>query len=119
MQPRGSEINVRRLTEAGVQFVHGDIRQPSDLSDLSGQFVQPLLAARHQHQSVAVARKDAREFRADARRCAGDERNRRHALPLWFATRWRKAIRSVDDTPSRSATRQIRLSSYSETAPSA
>jgi CDP-paratose 2-epimerase len=33
---RGSELNVPRLREAGVTFVHGDIREPADL-DESGQ----------------------------------------------------------------------------------
>ena len=32
---RGSELNLRRLSEAGVAFVHGDIRCPEDL----GQFI--------------------------------------------------------------------------------
>jgi CDP-paratose 2-epimerase len=30
---RGSELNVPRLREAGVEFVHGDIREPSDLEE--------------------------------------------------------------------------------------
>ena len=30
---RGSELNLRRLAEAGVAFVHGDIRCPEDLAD--------------------------------------------------------------------------------------
>lgn len=29
---RGSELNLPRLQEAGVEFVHGDVRQPSDLA---------------------------------------------------------------------------------------
>jgi CDP-paratose 2-epimerase len=28
---RGSELNLRRLREAGVAFVHGDVREPADL----------------------------------------------------------------------------------------
>ena len=35
---RGSELNLRRFKEAGIDFVHGDIRQPSDLDDLPGSF---------------------------------------------------------------------------------
>jgi CDP-paratose 2-epimerase len=30
---RGSELNVPRIREAGVAFVHGDIREPSDLAE--------------------------------------------------------------------------------------
>lgn len=29
---RGSELNLPRLRQAGVEFVHGDVRQPSDLA---------------------------------------------------------------------------------------
>ena len=29
---RGSELNLPRLREAGVDFVHGDVREPADLS---------------------------------------------------------------------------------------
>lgn len=29
---RGSELNLPRLREAGVEFVHGDVREPSDLA---------------------------------------------------------------------------------------
>jgi CDP-paratose 2-epimerase len=29
---RGSELNLRRLVEAGVRFVHGDVRSPADLA---------------------------------------------------------------------------------------
>jgi CDP-paratose 2-epimerase len=31
---RGSELNVPRLREAGVSFVHGDIREPADLEEV-------------------------------------------------------------------------------------
>jgi CDP-paratose 2-epimerase len=31
---RGSELNLRRLREAGIAFVHGDIRAPEDFVDL-------------------------------------------------------------------------------------
>lgn len=33
LRRRGSELNLPRLREAGVDFVHGDIRQPEDLTD--------------------------------------------------------------------------------------
>ncbi len=83
------------------------------------------LAARDQHELVAILGEHARERRPDAGRCAGDQRDGTHRLahgpsvPRPFATRWRSAIRSRDDTPSRSAARQIRLSSNSVTRPSA
>jgi len=32
---RGSELNLSRLREAGIDFVHGDIRSPADLTGLS------------------------------------------------------------------------------------
>ena len=31
---RGSELNVPRLREAGVEFAHGDIREPADLDEI-------------------------------------------------------------------------------------
>ena len=31
---RGSELNLPRLEEAGVEFVHGDVREPDDLAAL-------------------------------------------------------------------------------------
>jgi CDP-paratose 2-epimerase len=34
LRRRGSELNLARLRDAGVQFVHGDVREPSDLLDL-------------------------------------------------------------------------------------
>jgi CDP-paratose 2-epimerase len=33
---RGSELNLRRLREAGARFVHGDVRQPADLRAAGG-----------------------------------------------------------------------------------
>ena len=35
LRRRGSELNLLRLNEAGVDFVHGDIRNPEDLQDFS------------------------------------------------------------------------------------
>jgi len=34
LRRRGSELNIGRLRAAGVRFVHGDIRQPADLTPL-------------------------------------------------------------------------------------
>jgi CDP-paratose 2-epimerase len=31
LRRRGSELNLPRLKQAGIQFVHGDIRNPEDL----------------------------------------------------------------------------------------
>ena len=33
---RGSELNLPRLREAGVEFVHGDVREPADLAAAGG-----------------------------------------------------------------------------------
>ena len=33
---RGSELNLPRLREAGVEFVHGDVREPADLAAVGG-----------------------------------------------------------------------------------
>ena len=38
LRRRGSETNVRRLVEMGVDFVHGDVRQADDLLALEGAF---------------------------------------------------------------------------------
>ncbi len=38
LRRRGSELNLPRLRELGVDFVHGDVRDPSDLRDLPGNF---------------------------------------------------------------------------------
>lgn len=35
LQRRGSELNLPRLREAGVSFVHGDVREPTDLDKLA------------------------------------------------------------------------------------
>jgi CDP-paratose 2-epimerase len=37
LKRRGSELNVARLREAGVSFVHGDVREPEDLLALEEQ----------------------------------------------------------------------------------
>jgi CDP-paratose 2-epimerase len=34
LRRRGSELNLARLRAAGVEFVHGDVREPTDLLDL-------------------------------------------------------------------------------------
>ncbi len=36
LRRRGSELNLSRLREAGVEFVHGDVRSVADLLDLPG-----------------------------------------------------------------------------------
>jgi nucleoside-diphosphate-sugar epimerase len=36
LKRRGSELNLSRLREANVRFVHGDVRHPADLNELSG-----------------------------------------------------------------------------------
>jgi CDP-paratose 2-epimerase len=38
LRRRGSERNVADLTSRGVSFVHGDVRQPTDLDALDGNF---------------------------------------------------------------------------------
>jgi CDP-paratose 2-epimerase len=38
LRRRGAEMNLPRLRQAGVQFVHGDVRNPGDLADLRGHF---------------------------------------------------------------------------------
>lgn len=38
LRRRGSEMNVAPLTAAGARFVHGDVRNPSDLDALDGSF---------------------------------------------------------------------------------
>lgn len=36
LKRRGSELNLTRLKAGGVEFVHGDIRQPSDIEEVGG-----------------------------------------------------------------------------------
>lgn len=38
LKRRGAELNLNSFKRAGVQFVHGDIRNPGDLEDLPGDF---------------------------------------------------------------------------------
>ena len=38
LKRRGSEFNLPRLKKAGIEFVHGDIRNPNDLNALRGGF---------------------------------------------------------------------------------
>jgi len=38
LKRRGSEINLAAFKQLGIEFVHGDIRQHSDLEDISGNF---------------------------------------------------------------------------------
>lgn len=34
LKRRGSELNIPRLKESGIHFIHGDVRQPSDFAEL-------------------------------------------------------------------------------------
>src|SRR5947199_10339427 len=34
LRRRGAELNLVRLRQAGVEFVHGDVREPADLADV-------------------------------------------------------------------------------------
>lgn len=38
LRRRGSELNLERFRRSAVEFVHGDVRNPSDLAALSGNF---------------------------------------------------------------------------------
>ncbi len=38
LKRRGSEINLIKFKELGIGFVHGDVRNPRDLEDLTGNF---------------------------------------------------------------------------------
>jgi CDP-paratose 2-epimerase len=38
LKRRGSELNLPRLKQAGVEFVHGDVRAPEDLATVRGDF---------------------------------------------------------------------------------
>jgi CDP-paratose 2-epimerase len=38
LKRRGSELNLSTFRENGISFVHGDIRSPTDLADLAGDF---------------------------------------------------------------------------------
>ena len=38
LRRRGSELSLRELSARGVAFVHGDVRSPSDLEEVEGQF---------------------------------------------------------------------------------
>ena len=90
--------------------------RPPGGGDFVGKCDETVFAPRDQDEFMAISRKNARQFRADAGRGAGDERDRFHVSP---PTRRRSAMRSFADTPSRSAARQIRLSSSSSRWPSA
>ena len=48
LKRRGSELNVARLREGGVEFVHGDIRNPEDLAAVESALPQPVS---HQRQN--------------------------------------------------------------------
>ena len=74
--------------------------------DRVGELGEPLLAARHQHEVVAVAREHLRQRRAETGRRTGDQRDRtpfshgRGPVGL-AATRWRSSMRVREGTCSR------------------
>lgn len=39
LRRRGSELNLPRLKDAGIEFVHGDIRQPADLASIDADLL--------------------------------------------------------------------------------
>jgi CDP-paratose 2-epimerase len=39
LRRRGSELNIPRLSAAGIRFVHGDVRQPSDLEAVPADLI--------------------------------------------------------------------------------
>ena len=43
LKRRGSELNVSRLKRAGVRFIYGDVRQPSDLEALAPDLILSLI----------------------------------------------------------------------------
>jgi CDP-paratose 2-epimerase len=51
LRRRGSELNLPRLREAGVQFIHGDVREPADL--LAIQPVQAVLECSAEPSALA------------------------------------------------------------------
>ena len=38
LKRRGSELNIARLASSNIEFVHGDIRNPSDFQVIKGNF---------------------------------------------------------------------------------
>jgi hypothetical protein len=128
--------HIRRLEIAGVELggKKGSGARPLEIDDqhigprpagrrdFVGKLHQPVLAPRHQSELMPVLGEDARKLRTDARRGAGDQRNRSHSPPSASACspmRRRSSMRSRGDTPSRSAARHNRLSSSSSRRPSA
>jgi CDP-paratose 2-epimerase len=56
LRRRGSELNLPRLREAGVRFVHGDVREPADL--LGVDAVDALVECSAEPSALAGARGD-------------------------------------------------------------
>ena len=83
-----------------------------------------LFTPRDQNDVVTVGGELVGERGADPGRRAGDQGDGalllgHGAIPRRLATRWPNSMRSRDEMPRRSATRQIRLLSKSSTRPSA
>jgi len=38
LKRRGSELNLPRFRDAGIEFIHGDVREPADLEAIPGEF---------------------------------------------------------------------------------
>ena len=62
LRRRGSELNRDRLKDAGVQFIHGDVRLHSDLSE-AGQF--DILIAASAEPSVSAGNRDKSRYTVD------------------------------------------------------
>lgn len=62
LRRRGSELNRDRLKNAGVQFIHGDVRWQSDLSEV-GQF--DILIAASAEPSVSAGNRDKSRYTVD------------------------------------------------------
>ena len=107
----------------GVLQIAGDDQRllAAALDDFVGKRLQPVEPARNQRHAMAVGGEDLRQLGADARRRTGDQRNalRHVSRPRAAATRFFSAMRSFDETPSRSAERQTMFSSNSLTWSSA
>ena len=82
---RGSELNLPRLREAGVEFVHGDVREPADLA-AAGEFeamvecsAEPSVLAGFADASYSVQTNLRRRLQLPR---AGAGRGRLRRLPL-------------------------------------
>ena len=90
LKPAGRQRLADPRGRVGLRQVDRQHRRlwPPTGFDRGRQFIQALLAPRHQHQIVAMPGKNVGKLAANSRRRAGDERDRRHTrMPLWAATR--------------------------------